>query len=565
MDYNEAEREPGFDTGIPSSSGGIVGSSPFGSKSLDDMVSDATPNYGVDKDKVVRDVADIQRKKNEATDKATNSFLGDMNRDRAMMRDNLAGIGPASDIKDWNADKERQDRVRSPMETFGSAGTIFAVLASAFTRTPMTNALNGAAAAMTAAKDADESNYDKAFDAFKKNSELALKRHEIQREAYADAQTLLKTDMVAGEAAMRATASRFEDKKMSALLDNGYLKEALDLEDKRVAAARGLIGVLPKLQEMDMQRQIYKLDPRSQSEDPNERRAALQSAKDGNLSPAQDIYQQAIREKPNMTVQEKLDLKNDLTGKNDIDTQVWEQYKEEHPNATAEEMLAFRKQLKDAGKGGSANSSTAAREEIRQQYITDWKEKNPGKTPDATVLAAANAAAYRREVTANRADDINSHINLIDENLNVIEKVKDIMSRNVASAGLTGKVLRGTERVRDIFGSNDSDRNQMESYINYLRLNGTRLLSESKGRPLAAEASKIDSIIRGLNWGDVTVNTVRSLEELEGIYERSRQGAVNRLPTGTPSGAGASATPPQSSGSPAKTRRSWRDDPVVPQ
>jgi len=510
-------------------------------------------------------MADVQRKKSAATDRATSTLLSDIDRDRALVREKFDGIGPASDIKDWNADKERQDRIRSPIENFGSAGSVFAILASAFTRTPMTNALNGAAAAMAASKDADESNYDKAFDAFKKNSDLALKRHEIQRNAYADAQTLLKTDMVAGEAAMRAVASRFDDKKMSALLDNGYLKEALDLEDKRVAAARGLISVMPKLQEMDMQRQIYNLDPRSKSDDPTERRAALQSAKDGNLTPAQDIYQQAIRENPNMSVQEKLDLKNDLAGKNDIDTQVWEQYKEEHPNATAEEMLAFRKQLKDAAKGGTTNVSTAAREEIRQAYIADWKAKNPGKDVPPDVLASANAAAYRREVTANRADDINKHINLLDENLDVIEKVKDIMQRNVASAGLSGKVLRGTERIRDLLGSNDSDRAQMESYINYLRMNGTRLLAESHGRPLAQEAGKIDTIIRGLNWGDVTVNTLRSLEELESIYQNSRQGSVNRLPTGKPTGTaevpGAAPAAPRASS--PKAGRSWRDDPVV--
>src|SRR5438445_12492205 len=64
-----------------------------------------------------------------------------------------AGIEPLGDrVKPWDAKKEMAERTTSPFETFGSMGSIFALVASAFTHTPAVNAMNAMAGAINAVK-----------------------------------------------------------------------------------------------------------------------------------------------------------------------------------------------------------------------------------------------------------------------------------------------------------------------------------------------------------------------------------------------------------------------------
>ena len=75
----------------------------------------------------------------------------------------------------WNADKEQRERVFArPIEDFGSIGAIFGIIASQFTKTPLTSAMNAAAAAMNATRDHDEEGYKTAYQAWKDNTALAL-------------------------------------------------------------------------------------------------------------------------------------------------------------------------------------------------------------------------------------------------------------------------------------------------------------------------------------------------------------------------------------------------------
>ena len=50
------------------------------------------------------------------------------------------GVGP-NELKPWNAAEESRKHEYDPFEAFGSVGSVFATIASAFTRRPMINAL----------------------------------------------------------------------------------------------------------------------------------------------------------------------------------------------------------------------------------------------------------------------------------------------------------------------------------------------------------------------------------------------------------------------------------------
>src|SRR5262249_4579723 len=143
---------------------------------------------------------------------ATDRMLADLRSDKADVAKAKAGIDPV-DIKPWNAYEERKKHSTDPMQAFGSAGVLAAVLASAFTRQPMLNALNGGGAAISALNERNDKNYESAYDAFKTNANLAIRRHEIQRQAYQDAISKLEVDHRVGTAELQALASKYGDEK----------------------------------------------------------------------------------------------------------------------------------------------------------------------------------------------------------------------------------------------------------------------------------------------------------------------------------------------------------------
>jgi hypothetical protein len=125
----------------------------------------------------------------------------------------------------WNADKERAERMQTPMERFGNAATIFAMIASQFTRTPMISALNAGAAAMNALNERDEKGYQAAHQAWKDNTDLAIKRFEMQEKMFNQSQHLFDTDIKAWTAQQLASAAMYKDETAQALLKQGMFPE----------------------------------------------------------------------------------------------------------------------------------------------------------------------------------------------------------------------------------------------------------------------------------------------------------------------------------------------------
>ena len=160
-------------------------------------------------------------------------------------------------LRPWNAEQEKAKYIRGPMENFGSVGMIFAMAASAFTRTPMISALNAGAAAMQATAQSDEKAYKQAFDAWKSNSDLALKRFDMERNLYEDANKLLTTDMGLWKQKSLMLAAQFDNQKMRIMLENGMDKEVLDAQAAQFKAAEEMRKSKFEFDKQDFFRQQY--------------------------------------------------------------------------------------------------------------------------------------------------------------------------------------------------------------------------------------------------------------------------------------------------------------------
>jgi hypothetical protein len=183
-----------------------------------------------------RQAAAKQQQLDEQRRKVEQGSIEELEKDREEIKkaQEKTGIGP-DDLKPWNADAEMQKYTTSPMEQFGSAGMMFAMLASAFTHQPMANALNAGASAMKAIQAGDQMQYQHAYEAWKANTDLALKRHQIEREKIQDAIELMSADATIGRAKLGAALSEYNNGWGQFLLENGHddkLFEGFEAQNK---------------------------------------------------------------------------------------------------------------------------------------------------------------------------------------------------------------------------------------------------------------------------------------------------------------------------------------------
>jgi len=204
-------------------------------------------------------LADIERQHGAAMERNAGQLDSLLSRRRDQMEKaygaesaNIAKMPPA-----WNADEERKARTTGPLEGFGSIGSIFGLLASAFTRIPITSALNASAAAMTAIHNNDERAYKSAFEAWKENTNLALHRFEMERAVFQDTNKLLETDMAAWKAKTMADAARFGSQKTLVMMEFGMVPEILEMQARQVDTANKLIDYRDKVEKFETDRQAY--------------------------------------------------------------------------------------------------------------------------------------------------------------------------------------------------------------------------------------------------------------------------------------------------------------------
>jgi len=158
---------------------------------------------------------------------------------------------------DWNSDLEREKRIRGPFESFGSAGVIFANIAAGFSRQPAIAALNASAAAMNAMYQHDVEGYESAHQAWKDNTQLAIKRFDMQHQLFTDAQHLFNTNQAAWKAETIANLARFDDKVGLALMQAGQFPELFKSVESQAKAIDTMRESLDKDRLWEARRKEY--------------------------------------------------------------------------------------------------------------------------------------------------------------------------------------------------------------------------------------------------------------------------------------------------------------------
>lgn len=405
-------------------------------------------------------------------------------------------------LQPWNEKEQAAKYQTDPIAAFGSLGSVFGILASAFTHAPMENALNASAAAINAIKQGNRQAYEDARKAWESNYKLALERQKIQHELYTDADTLLRTNLAAFTVQSKLAATRLGDKKAMALLDAGMIPEFLQYrEAQQKITAEGLKNQEALLQwTSDRSFYMEKYDELvKQGKTPRQ---------------AQMLAGQALQE-------EKARIKREAS-----------------PFANRAGLVTNDRAI--------AADAEAFKQRMRVEH-PDWSQEKLDTERDAYF--------ERRKIstsapTGNRIDELVGKEGQVDQATDLVNKIDGLLAKHNAITGLGGTVTRPTEIVGNVFGSNETDRKQFERWVHELQMIAPQILLGRGGRPLAAEWDTVNSVVAGLRPGDTAANTVRAYREFSTVLKsikarlRERRGEKAETPT-------ASSTAP-----------SWRDQAI---
>jgi hypothetical protein len=492
-------------------------------------------------------LSEIQRAKSAASASVADETTRRLDADRARMEAayKASATMPEELTQNWDAKAKMAEHSTDPVTAFGSVGSVFAMLASSFAGLPMEHALNAGAAAINAVHAGDERAYQKEYDAWQKNTNLAIKRHEIQHQAYTDATNLMNSNINAGRTKMELAATKYGDQKAQALLDAGMDKELFELISTRNKAALNMQSEWDKVQLQHEKVMDLKSDPRYSSGDIAQKSAAIQ-----------DWNQ---RWSPNGAQKLRYDAKADYIAAQ----------KRAKPDWTPDDMLQWNKDFATAEEGDTGgptdiNSSQKLKAAAVKEIFDKAKESG---NPISLAEAERQYKLKTTTMSGNRIDDIDKQINMFDNGKSAIDKALGIIDKHWGSVGVAGYATRGAERVSNIFGSNETDRSQLAHEIQYLQTIAPRLMNDASSRGLKAEADKIGAIIAGLNLGDTTANTKRALSEVRELWDKMQQDNMARRrgePNAPPApGSGGAPGAGGAGGSSGAAKPKWQQAPIV--
>lgn len=514
--------------------------------------------------------ADLQRDKIATMDKVyddTTSMLDKGTKRLEVQYEKLGREG--ENLQPWDADAQREKFRTDPIMEFGSLGSVFGILASAFTRAPMTNALNASAAAINAVKDRNDLEYTRANKAWLDNMKLTMDRHKIQHDTYQDAISLLNSNMTAARSKLQVAAARFDDRKVLMLQENGMDKEILELVAARQKIALEMATNMPKIALENAK--MADLMPVLKMPDGPEKDQAIRDHQrrwaGKESTPDQLWVEKYIQENPRWTAE---DFARDFgeyknlqrpPEKFNTDAEIIQSLRDEHertgkPPPTAAEIADAIAKKRTAATSQRVPKPDEA-EIIRKRDELIAQGVPPGEAYTQAVQSVRRAAA--NVPSANRLDNLKSLYDRGKSMVETIDKVDELLSKHGALTGLGGSVTRPMEVVGNWFGNDETDRAQFRRYISELQEWGTRVLNESASRPLSAEEKKMQNIIPGLAAGDTTANVVRAYRELKPLIQTIREQQLKRIEgTWKPDAPGVETKP-------TTTKPRWQDAPVVEQ
>lgn len=168
------------------------------------------------------------------------AFPAQLSAIRSQEKQDVAALGPpprlTPDQMQHYLSAPPPPKPTSLVEEWGSPAMLLALLGSAFTRQPLTNALNAGAAVMRAYQQRDFDGAKQAQEEWKSNTDTALKLYGLQAKSYEDSLKAIRSgsgdaikDAVAN---LRAMAVAYNDRPLMDMLSAGRYDMAIDREDR---------------------------------------------------------------------------------------------------------------------------------------------------------------------------------------------------------------------------------------------------------------------------------------------------------------------------------------------
>jgi hypothetical protein len=539
-------------------------------KSFDDLTSD---KY----DAITKADSDLLKKKigSEGGMAAAEQRRDEQYRTRM---DRMIGAEGATidELKPWNAEKELAKRETNLWEQFGSPGFVISMLASAFTAMPMNSALSGGAAAMNAINAGKMDEYHKAFDAWKENSNLTLKRLDLEEKQFNQIDTLRTKDMESWRAQAMALAARFNDQRMLVMLTNGYDQQALEARDQLAKSRVELSDATNRIQDNEIRRKLF-MALNGDNKDPKKLAQAAMDAETIMSAPktpeqiavANVISQPGFRDQSSedqnkqinnaiagvssaryggrgtnalpVELQKQIDASDAAIGPNETpeDTRARHNqvmsdfYTAKNPvgaernkitqahQQTMEDLTSRKIDIEEAKAQEDAlhkkNMDAIAQGRLEGQ-MTAQQEKTRHDQATEEIAKQKNSAG---NITPNKRAELTQLETRYQVNDDIIGDVINTLKRDPSGAGLKGKVMRLEERLANILGGTSSTKYvEVMRQIETARALTPRLLIGGSSRPLKTEADRMDSIVPGLTIGDTWQNTIAGLQKLKETLDK---------------------------------------------
>jgi hypothetical protein len=487
----------------------------------------------------IADLVQMQQARTQEDFAITRKADAQAERDQARVERAYKAEGVGHDeLKPWNAGDEHKKFESDPIQAFGSVGGLFAMVASAFTKAPMENAINGMAGAINSIKEGNEKAYERAHESWKENTKLAIDRWKMQHDLYQDALSLMDHNQTASAAKLHNAAVRFGDSQTLMLAEHGMVKELFELQASRASAAEQMQKSMDATTDAKLRQQAFK-------------------ALTFDL-PTSDTSPQAAAKRLNAwTITHGLDPKSPQMA-------VLGQYMFQHPDAKAEDIAKFADEhgiIRQYG-GGSAGASNIpgrADQAMVNKRAEELRKEDPELSEtEAYTIAKREIKVESTPPSANRVDDIRGKIDQTDNIITGAQKNLDFLHTFKGGAGLMGKIMRGEEIASNIVGAGtQSDRVEFRRRVHELQEMVPRIIVDANGRPLKAAQDKVDDFVAGLNAGDTGPNTIRAYEELISEMKKRQKDYRGRIEGGYEPGSKSSGTP--AGAAPEKTNSDWLD------
>ncbi len=507
-------------------------------------------------------------------------------RDRAFAQE---GVAAAELPKPWDAEKEHKRWESDPIEGFGSAGGLFAMVASAFTKAPMENAINGMAGAINSIKEGNEKGYERAYDAFKTNVKLADQRFKTQHELYSDALSLGTADAAASDAKLRNAATKFGDSQMLMLAEHGMIKEVYELQTARAQAHEQMMKAADATDLHAVQKaavNAIKQNPPNTGDpvqDKLELAARIQNVFDGggkyggaeqaavgkymqsHMKDSADVIADGLAE-----IHQKFSVKAPNIEAYQAAKQAYRDANngaEPPPDEDAKMLQMYGLTLQRGGAGGTSvltndrviNRDAEEHKQRMHQEHPDWSPEKLDQDRDAYVKQRQLATK------APTAHDIHSDdiaVQKAERMETAMDEMESMLLKHKAITGIGGTLTRPVEAISNILGSNETDRKQFQRVATELKEWGQSVVNDRTGRPLSSEAKDASVIFAGLNPGDTSANTVRAITELRPVIKRIKE-QIKARGQGKGPVSGGEESPPAAKEESAKDQP-WLRDPVKP-